>query len=258
MPQFGFGAGCLFGERIDASGSGIGPMQFGVLQNVSIDWDFTTKQLYGAYQHPVAIARAQGRITGRASFARIMGPLYSDLLFGVSWSTGKVAVGLFEAGTVPGSSTYTVTASNAATFANDLGVTYATSGIPFKRVTSPSSAGEYSVNESTGVYTFAAADASVAVVLNYEYTVSGSGKKLSLTNQLMGTTPQWRATFHNPISPGAPGAGGQSKPLTLVLNACTSSKLSMPTRIDDWTIQELDFEAFADASGAIGTLSVDE
>jgi hypothetical protein len=43
-----------------------------------------------------------------------------------------------------------------------------------------------------------------------------------------------------------------------VLNACTATKLMLPTKIDDYEIQEFDFSAFADAAGAIGTLSVNE
>lgn len=256
--QLGFGAGALFAERTDATGSGIGPIAFGIVQGVTIDWDFTTKPLYGNQIFPAAIARAQGRVTGRAMFARINGVLWSDLMFGTTFATGKVMVALNESGTVPASPTYTVTVANAATFANDLGVAEASSGRLYTRVTTPAAAYEYSVNEATGVYTFAAASASVSVKINYEYNVVGSGHKITLTNQFMGTTPTFRATFNQPISPGAPGGGGQSLPTTLILNACTASKLSMPTRVDDWQIQEFDFEAFADASGAIGSISTDE
>lgn len=256
--QLGFGAGALFAERTDTTGSGIGPIQFGIVQSVTVDWDFTTKPLYGNQIFPAAIARAQGRITGRAMFARINGVLWSDLMFGTSLATGKVAVALNEAATVPASPTYTVTVANAATFANDLGVADAATGRLYTRVTSPAAAYEYSVDEATGIYTFAAAAASATIRLNYEYDVAGSGKKITLTNQFMGTTPTFRATFNQPISPGAPGGGGQSLPTTLVLNACTASKLSMPTRVDDWQIQEFDFEAFADVSGAIGSISTDE
>jgi len=46
--------------------------------------------------------------------------------------------------------------------------------------------------------------------------------------------------------------------LALVLNACTAMKLSLPTKTDDYEIQEFDFSAFADATGTIGTLSSNE
>jgi hypothetical protein len=57
------------------------------------------------------------------------------------------------------------------------------------------------------------------------------------------------------VSPGPPGQGGSFKPLALRLNACTASKFSLPTKVDDWTITDLGFQAFADASGTVGYLS---
>jgi hypothetical protein len=80
-----------------------------------------------------------------------------------------------------------------------------------------------------------------------------SGKKLVLTNQLIGTTPTFKATFYTSKTTQGVPAG-----LSLVLNACTATKLSLPSRIDDYEIQEFDFSAFADPAGAIGTLSVSE
>lgn len=252
--QLSFGAGALFGERTDTTGSGIGPRQFGVLQDIEIDFDWTDKELYGQHQFPVAIARGQGKISGKAKFARILGLLYSDIFFGTSAATGQFAVSQYEAQTVPAGTPFTVTVANAATYNDDLGVYYAATGKAFNRVTTPAAAGQYSVNFATGVYTFSAADANAALLVSYTYNVTSSGSKVTLTNQLMGTTPTFKATFYQPISPGSNPAA----PLALRFNACTASKLSLPTRVDDWTISELDFSAFADATGTIGYLSTVE
>lgn len=119
-------------------------------------------------------------------------------------------------------------------------------------MTTPASAGQYSVNLATGIYTFAASDAGVALLVSYLYNAT-SGKKLALTNQFMGYTPTFKATFYSTRTTQGVPAG-----LTMVLNACTATKLALPTRIDDYVIQEFDFSAFADASGAIGTLSSNE
>ena len=197
----------------------------------------------------MAIARGQGKISGKAKFAQILGLLYSDLFFGTTAATGQFAVSQLEAAIVPASTPFTVTVANAATYNDDLGVVYAATGLRFNRVTTPSAAGQYSVNFATGVYTFSAADANAALLISYTYNVTTSGNKLTLTNQLMGTTPTFKATFYTSKN----GEG-----LALRLNACTANKLSMPTKIDDWTISELDFMAFADASGTIGYLSTVE
>ena len=58
--QLSLGSGAVWGERTDVTGSGIGPRQFGVLQDIQIDFDWTDKELYGQLQFPVAIARGHG------------------------------------------------------------------------------------------------------------------------------------------------------------------------------------------------------
>ena len=90
--QLSFGSGAIWGERTDVIGSGIGPRQFGVLQDIQIDFDWSNKELYGQLQFPVAIARGQGKITGKAKFAQILGLLYFDIFFGVTPATGQAVV----------------------------------------------------------------------------------------------------------------------------------------------------------------------
>jgi len=208
--QLSFGSGAVWGERTDVTGSGIGPRQFGVLQDIQIDFDWTDKPLYGQLQFPVAIARGQGKITGKAKFAQILGLLYSDIFFGLTPATGQFAVAQLEAASIPAVTPYTVTVASAANYNDDLGVVYGVSGKRFNRVTTPSAA---------------------------------------VTNQVMGTTPTFKATFYTNYA----GSG-----MALRLNACMADKLSLPTKVDDWTIHELDFSAFADASGTIGYLSTVE
>lgn len=253
--QLAFGAGALWGNRTDTTGSGIGPDQFAILQDVEIDWDWQTKELFGQYQFPLDIARGQGKVTGKAKFARIFGAIYGDLFFGQTAATGQLTVSENEAAAVPSTTPYTVAVANAATYSDDLGVYYASganAGGRFTRVTTPAAAGQYSVNLATGIYTFAAADAGAAVQISYLYTAA-SGRKLVLTNQFMGYTPTFKATFYTLKTTQNVPAG-----LSLVLNACTASKLTLPTKIDDYEIQEFDFSAFADATGTIGTLSTNE
>jgi hypothetical protein len=167
----------------------------------------------------------------------------------VSPATGQFAVSQLEAATVPATTLFTLTPANAATYNDDLGVSYAVSGRRFNRVTTPTAAGQYSVNFATGLYTFSSADASAAVLISYTYNVATNGNRQTLTNQTMGITPTFKATFYTAYN----GSG-----TALRLNACTANKLSLPTKLDNWTINELDFSAFADASGTIGYLSTVE
>jgi hypothetical protein len=258
--QLSFGSGALWGERVDAVGPGIGPRQFGVLQDIQVDIDWTDKSLYGQLQFPVAIARGQGKITGKAKFAQILGLLYSDLFFGIVPTATQWAVAQNEANTVPTLAPFVITVANAAApYLDDLGVTYVTTGKRFNRAATPAVAGQYAVNFSTGVYTFSSGDQGQTLLISYAYQgTTGGGVRMTILNQFAGTTPTFKATFYQPVSPIGIGGMAVNNPLALRLNACMSNKLSLPTKVDDWTIQELDFMAFADGSGTIGILSTVE
>jgi hypothetical protein len=109
------------------------------------------------------------------------------------------------------------------------------------RVASAPATGQYSV--AAGVYTFAAADTGQLVFINYSYTGTSTIAKTSIVqNVAMGQAPTFRADFFNQL-------GGNG--LALTLFSCVSNKLSMQTKIDDFMVPEIDFSAFADASGNV-------
>lgn len=243
--QFNFGTGAVFGVRTDIANSS--PVALGVLQDVEINFSFDKKPLYGSSQFAIANARGKGKIEGKAKAARIAAATWNALFFGQTLATGQTLAALNEAGSVPAATAYTVTAANSVKWVSDLGVSYANTGMPLTQVSgAPTTAGQYSV--AAGVYTFNVADAGLPVLLNYLYTAT-AGFTISLANLPLGTVPTWRAVFTSSY------AGKQA---LLQLNACTSDKLTFPTKQDDWTIPELDFEAFADAAGNIGFLSLAE
>lgn len=254
--QLLFGIGALWGTRTDVSG--VGPDQFAILQDNSIDFSFEVKELYSQLQFPVDIARGKGKITGKAKMARVFGALYADLFFGATLTTNsEYNTAENEIDTIPGTTPWQVTVANASTFIADLGVYYNTGTGIGKRFTetsstAPSSAGTYYVNPVTGVYTFNTADASVGVQISYVYTDT-NGKTIAITNNFMGYVPTFSAVFYTQKS--TQGSSGQ---LTLRLNACVSSHLSFPSRIDDYNIPEFDYQAFSNQAAAIGTLSVTE
>ncbi len=243
--QLSFGAGFCYGIRTDVANST--PVPLGVMQDISIQFTGDMKPLYGNQQWPVAFARGKLKLEAKAKLARINGRLFNDLFFGSTMTTGQILTALGELATVPSAVAYTVTAANGATFALDLGVYYAATGMPFTKVAAAPTIGQYSVS-AAGVYTFAAADASAAVALAYTYTAT-SGQTITLNQQSMGAIPVFKGVFTTSY---------QGKVMTLTLNNCASAKLGFATKQDDWTIPELDFEACADASGAVGTLAMSE
>ena len=251
--QLGFGSGVLVGTAItDAYGAPLAaptPIQFGVLQDCSVDFSFDVKQLFGQYQFPVAIGRGKGKISGKAKFAQMNGLTLNSLCFGQTLVAGTLSEVIDTVGTaipttpfqitptVPGSGTWTV----------DLGV-IGPNGLPLTKVVSAPATGQYSV--AAGVYTFAAADTGNVVRISYQYTATSTvAKKLTINNVLMGQAPTFRADLLIPY-------GGKS--FVLTLPACTGTKFSIATKLDDFTIPEFDFDGFADASNNVAYLGLSE
>lgn len=249
--QFMFGAGSMYGVPLqDASGAAVAnptPVKFGTLQDISLDLSFDTKLLYGQNQFPEAIGRGKGKVSAKSKFAQLNGALLNSLYFGQTLSTGLTAVYLDSTGTaIPGTPyQITVTPPNSGVFAKDLGVKKA-DGTPMKRVASAPATGQYSVNEASGIYTFAAADTTLIMYIDYKYTIAASGSTISVANVSMGYVPTFRAELYLPY---------QGKSMCFTLPNCVATKLSFATKLDDFMLPDFDFEGFADASGQVITIS---
>lgn len=79
--------------------------------------------------------------------------------------------------------------------------------------------------------------------------VAGATTTVTVTNQPMGTTPFFSLSFSLPY---------QNKTVTFTFPKCTSTKLGMGFKNEDYTIPELDITAVADASGNLYTYVVQE
>lgn len=239
--QFAFGSGSMWG--VD-SGANPTPGKFGILQDVGVDWSFSNKMLYGTYQLPVAIGRGTAKLTWKAKFAQISGRLMNALFFNQTKATGQVSVAEDEAGTIAAAA---VTVANSGTFADDLGVRYAATGLPFVRVASAPAVGQYSV--AAGVYGFNATENGVLTKHDYSYTIAGTGEKITLVNQVLGLAPNFKSVFTQAFS-------GLRQ--TLVLNYNVSNKFGNASKLEDFTMPEMDADVAADAGNNIGTWSIGE
>jgi hypothetical protein len=138
--QFAFGSGSMWG--ID-SGANPTPGNFGILQDVGIDFPYSNKPLFGSFQLPVAIGRGTAKPSWKAKFAQLSGRVLNSLFFGQTKANGSVLVAEDEAGTITAGS---VTVANSAQFVDDLGVVYSATGLPLVRVASAPAVGQYSVS----------------------------------------------------------------------------------------------------------------
>ena len=189
--MFIFGSGVMTVTPIVSSGLAT-PINFGLLQEGSIDMSSTVKALYGQYRDPIALGAGTRKWAGKAKLARYSAKVLNALVLGGTLTTGQTTTA-YENDTVPAVSTYTVTVTNSATWATDLGVIYAATGLPLTRVSSVSAAGQYSV--AAGVYTFYSTDASAKVTIAYNYTVSASGQSILIPQTLVGPTLNFGLNF---------------------------------------------------------------
>lgn len=239
-----FGSGVLIATP---SGANATPVQFGSLQDVSLDISFSSKQLFGQYQFPIAFARGEGKISGKAKFANIDGSLFNSCFFGQTSNAGQKLWAYNEAGTVPSASPYAYSVANLAGFDADLGIVYAASGLALTRVTSAPAVGQYSV--AAGVYTFNSGDAGKAILASYSYSQAANGSRAVIANKLMGVAPSFQIDFYQ-TNPNVAGAQW-----SLRLYNCVSTKLSVASKTQDFIVPELDFEAYANAANSIGEIN---
>ena len=246
MTQYAFGSGTLIGKRTDVANTP--PALLGTLQDVSIDFDRKIETLLGQYNMAVAAGGGEFKITGKAKYARLQTTQINNLFLGQTLTANSMLeMTTGESDTVTSGA---VTVTNSATFGEDYGVFYASSGAQLAPVASSPTQGQYSV--SSGVYTFNTADNGAAVLIYYSFTVS-TGNKISLTNQLTGPLPLFEIALKETFN-----YYGSSKDLVVKLNACVCPKLSLPFSNQKFTVAEFDFQAIADASNNIGTISLSE
>ena len=233
-----FGTGLL---TLTPAGANPTPIQVAVLKDVALDFSFTTKELRGEKQFAMDIARGAAKLTAKAKSGNINGGLINALLSGSTSSTGSVQGVHGQDAAIP-STPFTVTVTNGANFKSDFGVLNKTTGKWMTRVASAPATGQYSVNTTSGVYTFAAADTGNTVTIFYSWTDSATGKTTALTNQLMGAGTTFQLDLFNSF---------RSKSQGFHLYAVTSTKLAMALKSEDYLETDMDFECFADDLGRV-------
>lgn len=249
---YNFGIGQMFGRSTSVATPT--PVHFGVVQDVQITVDRTLKGLVGQNQFPVDVAVGEGKITGSAKNAQFDIAAFNSLFIGQTLtSAAGNQVATDEAHTIP-STPFQVTIAPPGTtpvFVRDYGVVYSTGG-RLTRVASGPTTGQYSVTEPGGVYTFAAADTALVVLISYYYTVATvSMNEIVVANQIMGSGPTFELFLQNSYANNV----GTVNPFNLRLHAVRAGKIDLPFKNTDYTILGWDFQAFADTSGNLYTLS---
>lgn len=253
-PQAVFGPGILIATRTDLGTNAGVAINVGYSQELQIDFAATVKQLYGQYQFPLVSARGTIKATGKFKAATVSGLAMNALYWGGSFST-STSVGIsWNVGSTVTTSTVSTSAiqvGSSLTFDADLGITYAASGLPLRRVSTGSEVtGSYSLTTgSPGLYNFAAGDttggAAGGTNLKITYTQTGAtGQQLLMPNQLIGTTPTFQLDYYTTLTQGT-----AAKTLIIRLYEAVAEKQTFAFKLEDFMIPEYDFGLYANAAG---------
>lgn len=228
------------------------PITFALIESVSLDIQWKLKELYSQSVYPIAGGASTGKATGKAKVSSVNASLMNSLFIADTVAGAGVTIVQYGIFVIPATTPYTITPASPAA-ATDMGVFYAPVGglgvgvlqKQFGKVASGPTVGQYSF--SAGVYTFAAADAGIQVMISYQATAAGSSSYRGL-NQLSGMAPQFQLNFSGVY-------GGNVYLWNFPF--CCSEKLAISTKVNDWVGVEFDFEAFTGADpGQLFTLTM--
>ena len=224
------------------------PMNIGMAQEISYEESYTTKSLYGQNRRALAVGAGSIKSTGKIKAARFSISAMNWLLYGVAPATGSTATSIAQAGSVPGSVSYVITPTvpGSGTWSADLGVVYAATLKPLTRVASLTGIGQYMV--AAGTYTFHSTDANAAVLMTYNYTMASTGY-----SSLLGGNPLLGPTVSFSLNITATDPTNNAAGTFQVYNAVMSKASLLNSKLEDFSMVEYDYEAFANAAGNIGS-----
>lgn len=259
VPFATFGPGILICTRTDITNGT--PVNVGYAQEFSIEAAGTTKQLFGQNQFPLVAARSTIKVTGKFKSAVMSGIAMNNLFFGQTNSTASGQIAWTVGSTFPLSTAtlYTSTGTglqvgSSLTFDADLGVIFANTGLPGRRVSTglETSSGLYSVaSTQPGLYYFSAADTinltattTNPIKVTYSATTT-TGTSLLIANQLIGVSPTFQLDYYTNLN--QPSA----RPYVVRCYQGIASKLTLAFKLEDFQLPEYDFDLFANNAGNI-------
>jgi hypothetical protein len=238
MSMVVFGPGSLYVTRTDLPNQT--PINIGFVNEFSYDEAGETKQLFGQNQYPLAAARGTIKASGKMKAAKVSGLALNAVFNGASFTAGQLLMA--QAEVHPAAATVSVT--NSSNFDTDLGVIYASTGLPLLKVSSAPAAGQYST--SAGTYTFSSGDVGSNIAITYAYKTATAGQTKTVTNQAIGTSPTFQIDYTSTFN---------AQPYYVRIFQSISSKLSNQFKLTDFYMPEIDFEFFANAAGQVYEVS---
>ncbi len=243
-PTFGAGRVFMTANLVNPT-----PARALVPQSQGLDFKRKVESLFGEKQLAIAVGSGQMEVTGKVEYSSAQARIIADILFGVPASTGSYAESDKEAGAVAAATPFILTTVNAASWLFDLGVIASVSGTIYSRVASGSEVAGKSYSVANGIYTFAAGDAGLAMLISYAYTVTTTGEQITLTNQLQGQTGNFQAVHVLPW--------GTLQDMFVLYN-CTASSGGLSMKQSGFATQTLDYTASTNTNDQLGVATFAE
>ena len=219
------------------------PIALGAIQDLNFSITADVKSVKGSESKmPLAQAQTAQELSGSFKYKDFSGESFSYLMFGQVMDDGQYATVLDTAGHVINNThSVTVTPPDSGSFEKDLGVFFNATLVQLERVETSPATGQYSLDEDTATYTFATADESKKVNINYCYKASTQGKSLTIQNSPMGPTAYFR------LDAVLNTADGEQ--IVVSILKCVASKYDIAAKMDDFTENSVDFKACQDEFG---------
>ena len=258
--MFSFSSGRLIGSQLSSTGALLSPIEFGTLQNVTIDAKVDLKELYTAKRFPVAVADGKGKIDITAQAATINAQLFGLVFGSTSSQGGGVAFIADEVQIVP-STPYTITLNQTPDATVMLpSVLSVQNGVLIQynvlnNTGTPVAGVSCKFNGTTGIV-FASGDAAETVLVSYYYDISAPNASTNkIANVAFGSAKAFSLALCNTTNNANDNHGDQ---LIVVLNRVIAPSFKMDFKLDDWLIPDFTMQAFADASGNIGNFYINQ
>ena len=243
--QFGTGGASFNPSAINAALlANPTPLTPALIQETSIDFKAGNKKLYGRNQWAVDVARGQIDATGKGKIGSTDPIFLNQVYFGMPVTSGSTVRQVINESHAPGA-TVTI-APPTGTFNENLGVINGTTGDPFIMIPSGTPAiGQYSVNASTGVYTFASGETATSVQISYKYNDPTSGSTIVISSQVNGYSPEFELNLFNTY---------RSRTFGLQMFRCKMTDMSLATKQNDYWMADFSFDICANDAGLVGSL----
>lgn len=216
------------------------PRRIGIIQDVSIEIKRDLKELFGENKYAEDVASGNETISGKYKSGELDPSWMMESFMSASRTTGILVLVKAEESVVTAAS---VTVAGGADFSEDYGVVELSTNKVWRRVASAPSAGEYSVNETTGQYTFNATDNTKRLAFTYLKKQTTSGETYTVNNTLAGDSVFVSLLLYK--------SSRTQKSFGLRLANASFESASFGFKLNEYAMPEGAFKGFAGSNGKV-------